>query len=279
MSAPTLTTLELGVEGPVAHLTLNRPDRLNALNDTLLHELGEVLEHLRCTDLRVLVIKGAGRAFSAGYDVSSDSQEVGYADERSPVEDRDRQLANIELFEKIWRFPVPVIAQVHGYCMAGATQLCVFADLTIVAEDAVIAASPALPIGGGFISPLWSPLVGPKRAKLMSYDAGHRISGRTAAEWGWATEAVPSQELDAHVRALAVSIARTPRSILQLKKEAVNRVSDLQGLMTIARTGAETDALLHLTPEVRALQESIREHGLKGAIARFDHGVLDEVAV
>lgn len=270
MSEPVLTTLDLVREGHVATVTLNRPDRLNALNDTLLDELGQVLEHLWHSDVRALVIKGAGRAFSAGYDVSSDSEEVGYADERSPVEDRDRQLANIELFERIWRFPVPVIAQVHGYCMAGATQLCVFADLTVVADDAVIAASPALPIGGGFISPLWAPLVGPKRAKLMSYDAGHRISGSTAAAWGWATEAVPAADLDRHVHDLAVSIARTPRSILQLKKEAVNRVSDLQGLMTIARTGAETDALLHLTPEVRALQDSIRKRGLKGAIAEFN---------
>lgn len=270
MPAKDFTAIILELEGHVAWITLNRPDRLNALNDTLLLELGEALDYLAGIDHRVVVIKGAGRAFSAGYDVGSDSAEVGYAHERDAIEDRDRQLANIELYTRLWRHPVPVITQVHGFCMAGATQLCVFSDITIVADEAVIAASPALPIGGGFISPLWAALVGPKRAKLMSFDAGHRIDGPTAAAWGWATESVPGSELDEHVRALAVSIARTPASILKLKKEAVNRVSELGGFLQIGRIGAETDALLHLTPEIQQLQASIRDRGLKGAIAHFN---------
>lgn len=256
----------------IAWITLNRPSRLNALNDSLLAEISDAFDYLATTENRVVVISGAGRAFSAGYDVASDSHEVGYAHERTPVEDRDRQLANIDLYMKIWRHPVPVISAVHGYCMAGATQLCLFTDITIVAEDAVIAASPAIPIGGGFISPLWATVTGPKRAKLMSFDAGHRIDGKTAVEWGWATESVPVSDLTSHVRKLAQSIARTPAAILKLKKEAINRVSELQGLVTIARMGAETDALLHLTSEVQELQNSIRERGLKETIAEFNKG-------
>jgi enoyl-CoA hydratase/carnithine racemase len=264
-------TILFEVDGHVATVTLNRPHRLNALSDTLLGELERAVDAVAADEgVRVLVIKGAGRAFSAGYDVGGDSEEIGYAHERSPVEDRNRQLANIDLFLKLWRLPIPVIAQVHGYCMAGATQLCVFTDITVVAEDAVIAASPAVPIGGGFISPLWATLTNVKRAKLMSFDAGHRIDGITAAQWGWATEAVPADVLDAHVARLARSIARTPRDILQIKKEGANRVADLQQLTTIARMGTETDALLHLTPEVKALQDDIVALGLKGAIAKFN---------
>lgn len=270
MTSPTYSAIVLELEGHVAQITLNRPERLNALNDKLLDELDAAFDYLAGVEHRAVVIKGAGRAFSAGYDAGSDSKEIGYADERSAVEDRDRQLRNIEIFTKIWRHPLPVITQVHGYCMAGGTQLCIFSDITIVAEDAVIAASPALPIGGGFISPIWATLVGPKRAKLMSFDAGHRIDGRTAAQWGWATEAVPSEQLEEYVRDLAVSISRTPASILKLKKEAVNRVAELQGLITISRMGAETDALLHLTPEIQKLQASIKERGLKGAISHFN---------
>jgi len=270
--SPKFETLILEESESVAWVTLNRPDRLNALNDTLLSEISNVFDYLATTENRVVVISGAGRAFSAGYDIASDSNEVGYAHERSPVEDRDRQLANIDLYLKIWRHPVPVITAVHGYCMAGATQMCVFSDITIVAEDAIIAASPAIPIGGGFISPLWATVTGPKRAKLMSFDAGHRIDGKTAVAWGWATEAVPSDDLVAHVRSLARSIARTPISILKLKKEAINRVAELQGLVSIARMGAETDALLHLTPEVQELQQSIKAHGLKETIAKFNEG-------
>jgi len=271
--SPKFETLLLEEEEKIAWITLNRPHRLNALNDTMLSEISLMFDYLATTENRVVVITGAGRAFSAGYDIASDSNEVGYAHERSPVEDRDRQLANIDLFMKIWRHPVPVITAVHGYCMAGATQLCVFSDITIVAEDAVIAASPAIPIGGGFISPLWATVTGPKRAKLMSFDAGHRIDGKTAVAWGWATEAVPADDLISHVKKLAKSNARTPISILTLKKEAINRVAELQGLVTIARMGAETDALLHLTPEVQALQRSITSIGLKETIAKFNEEI------
>lgn len=274
MPQPNYTAITLELDGHIAWIALNRPERLNALNDTLLDELESAFDHLASIEHRVVVIKGAGRAFCAGYDAGSDSREIGYADERSPIEDRDRQLRNIEIFTKIWRHPMPVITQVHGYCMAGGTQLCVFSDITIVAEDAVIAASPSIPIGGGFISPLWSTLVGPKRAKLMSFDAGHRIDGRTAAQWGWATQAVPDGQLEEHVHALAISISRTPASILKLKKEGVNRTAELQGLITIARMGAETDALLHLTPEVQEFQLSIKKRGLKGAIAHFNDAGL-----
>ena len=207
--------------------------------------------------------------------MGSDSAEIGYADERGPVENRDRQLANIDLYMKKWRHRPLINTSVHGFCMAGATQLCMFSDITIVAEDAIITASPPIPIGGGCISPLWATVVGPKRAKLMSFDAGHRIRGSTAANWGWATEAVTADKLDEHVRALAQSIMRTPASILKLKKESINWVSELQGLVTIARMGAETDALLHLTTGVQALQQLIKVRGLKDAIKHFNSDAMD----
>lgn len=258
----------------VAWVTLNRPERLNALSDEMLHELDACLDELRETDNRVIVIRGAGRAFSAGYDVSPDEAEIGYASDRTPTDDYHRLVGNIDFFTKLWRHPQPIIAAVHGYCVAGATQLASFADITVVQDDAVIQASPSIPIGGGYISPLWVHLVGPKRAKLMSFDAGHRIDGRTAAEWGWAAESVPAERFESRVRELAESIARTPPSLLALKKEAINRATELEGFLTMARMGAETDALLHLTPEVQLAQARISEKGLKGAIADFNDGAL-----
>lgn len=263
-------------DGPVTWLTLNRPERLNALDDSLLENLGAALEESARTEARVVVIRGAGRSFCAGYDISPDSSEVGYAAERGPVEDRDRLLGNIELYTRIWRHPAPVIAAVHGHCVAGGAQMASMCDITIAAEEAVIMTSPTIPLGGGYLSPLWVHRVGAQRAKLMSFDAGRRISGRTAAEWGWAAEAVPAEELQEHVRRTAHSIARTPGPLLRLKKEAVNRIVELEGLLTYARTGAETDALLHLTPEVQEYQRWIRELGLKGAVARFNRPFLDE---
>ena len=264
--------VELGVEidEHVAWLTLNRPHRLNALNDNLLGEIGRALDLLARTPHRVVVIRGAGRAFCSGYDIAPDSSEIGYAADRSPIEDRDRLAANIELFTRIWRHRQPVIAAVHGYCIGGGAQLASLCDITVVSEEAVIMGSPSLLIGGGYLSPLWVHLVGPKRAKLVSFDAGHRIDGRTAAEWGWATHAVPESEFEEHIAQLARSVARTPASVLRMKKEALNRATELQGLLTYARMGAETDALLHQSAEVKEVQSWIRDLGLKSAIKRFN---------
>ena len=144
-------------DGGIAWITLNRPDKLNAMNTALLHRLGEVIDELGADDsARVLVIRGAGRAFSAGYDLNRDESEI--AEERTPVQDHDRILNHIKLFERLWDLPKPVIAAVHGYCLAGATQLCIFCDITVVAENAKVG-WPSIPVGGGLISPMWSFLV------------------------------------------------------------------------------------------------------------------------
>jgi enoyl-CoA hydratase/carnithine racemase len=260
--------IELRRDARVAWITFNRPQRLNAFNDRLLDELDSALDAERDSESRVLVLRGAGRAFSAGFDISSDAEEI--APDFDAVDLRDRQAEHAERWLRIWDHPKPVIAAVHGFCMAGATQMCVFCDLTVVAEDAVIAASPALPLGGGFISPMWSFLVGPKRAKQMSFVAGERISGATAAEWGWANYAVPAERLEEEVGELARRIARTPSSMLRMKKLSNNRALELQGFRTMATMGAETNTIVHETDAVRGFQGSIREHGLKEAIRRFE---------
>lgn len=157
----------------------------------------------------------------------------------------------------------------HGYCLAGATQLCVFCDITVVAADARIG-MPRIPVGGGYITPIWTPLVGPKRAKQLAFDSTSEISGDMASQWGFANYAVPADELFEDVRNLALRISRTPAEILRMKKVSVNRAADVQGFRTIAPMGAETDALLHYSGAVGGLFELIREHGLKKAIAIFE---------
>ena len=265
----TYQTLLLEHDGPISWIILNRPHRLNAMSDELLTELGAALEELRTSGGPVIGIRGNGRAFSTGYDISSDSDEVGGAAERDITDDLHRLEGNIELFFKIWDHPKPVIAAVHGYCLAGATQLCVFTDLTIVAEDAQIGL-PSIPIGGGYITPLWTPLVGPKRAKQMSFVAGSKIDGTTAADWGWANYAVPEEELLDDVRALADEMSKIPPAILRVKKMAINRVWDVMGFRTIAPMGAESDALLHFSQPVKEMGGMIVDQGLKEAIRRFD---------
>lgn len=256
--------------GPVTWLTLNRPHRLNALNDDLLGRLSAALEEERRSDSSVIVLRGAGRAFSAGHDLSSDSEEVVMPGDA--VADRERQASYIELFLKLWDHPKPVIAAVHGYCIAGAAQLATFADVVIVADDAKISASPLLPLGGGFISPLWAFSVGASRAKLMSFIPGRQITGTQAAEWGWAAESVPAEDLHEHVAQVAAAMARTPSSILRMKKIAINRTLELQGLRMTALMGTETDVVVHNTAEVLAIKAAIERDGFKEVRRRFDAG-------
>jgi enoyl-CoA hydratase len=264
---PTYRHVLLDREGPLTWLTLNRPEKLNAMSQALLEEFSVALEHLAGDEAtRVIAIRGAGRAFSAGYDI--ERPETAPVEEPDIVEDYVTHAGYMDRFLEIWEHPKPVIACVHGYCLAGATQLCTFCDLTVVAEDATIG-WPSLPLGGGYISPLWVPLVGPKRAKQMSFQAGSQISGQTASDWGWANYAVPAAELESNVRELALNIARIPPRILRMKKLSINRVADVMGFRNIVHMGAETDALLHYSEDVVALSHLIREHGLKGAIARF----------
>ena len=172
-------------------------------------------------------------------------------------------------FMKFWDCPKPVIAAVHGYCLAGATQLCVFCDITVVASDARIG-MPRIPVGGGYITPVWTPLVGPKRAKQLAFDSTSEISGEVASQWGFANYAVPADQLFDDVRNLALRISRTPPEILHMKKVSINRAADVQGWRTIAPMGAETDALLHYSNAVAELFQLVRDNGLKNAISIFE---------
>ena len=259
-------------EGPVTWITLNRPERLNALTGEMIARLGEVLQAERHSGSRVLVLRGAGRAFSSGHDLATDSVEV--TEPGDAVTDRDRQASYIDLFMQIFEHPKPVLAAVHGYCIAGAAQLATFCDIVVTAEDAVITASPTLPIGGGFISPLWAYHVGASRAKVLSFIPGKRISGRTAADWGWAFDSVPAAELTGYVRDLALQISRTPPAVLRMKKLAVNRTLELQGFRMTAYMGAETDVVVHNSDAVGHVKAAIEESGFKETQRRFDAGEL-----
>jgi enoyl-CoA hydratase len=269
---PTYETVLLERDGPLTWLVLNRPHRLNALNGALMRDLAASLDALAADrSTRVIAIRGAGRAFCAGYDIERDEEEIGGLAHRSVVEDRARLERNIEVFMKAWRHPKPVIAAVHGYCIAGGTQLATLCDMTVVTESVQIAV-PTIPVGGGYVSPMWVPLVGPKRAKQLSFVAGDRISGSTAALWGWANYAVADDQIFDDVRALAQRIARTPADVLTIKKAAVNRAADIMGWSAIMPLGAESDALLHNTQSVQLLNELIKRDGLKETMRAFTAG-------
>ena len=270
-------------DGRLAYITLNRPERLNAFSPEQWAGLEmRLAEANGDPEVRIIILRGAGRAFSAGADLRARAEAQAAAlaaGKEMPVQHADAAEDAIALhassdrYIRIWNNPKPIIAQVHGDCLGVASQLAVMCDITVIAEDARIGL-PSLPLGGAYISPMWSWLIGPKRAKEMSYTVGAQVDGKTASDWGWANRAVPAADLESTVREMALQMANLPSKFLQLKKYSINRQMDIQGFSTAIRTGAEMDALLHYTDTVDVMRGAIRDQGLRGAIEAFNGGKL-----
>lgn len=253
------------VADKVGWIVFDRPQKLNALSANVLSEFESALDVMtRDSRVSVIVVRGEGRAFSVGYDVSGGE----YGERKRALDDWLDLRSSVELWLKVWRCPKPVISAIQGYCMGGATMLAVCSDLTIVADDAVIG-WPTIPLGGGLLSPVSAWLVGPKKAKEMSYVVGSRMTGVEAVEWGWANRAVPPGQLLDEAGALARRIAKTPPELLAIKKRALNRVMDIQGFSEAVMFGAEFDAIAHDSVAVEEIVKEIEADGLKATMARY----------
>src|SRR5262249_45744475 len=151
-------------------IVLDRPEQANALSPRLLDEFADALGRLKTEGGGVIGIRGEGKGFCSGIDLGSyGTGDQGLPD---PMADRTRLEANVARWLLMWDHPKPIIAAVHGYCMATAAQMCVFADITVVADDVRIG-EPTIPIGGGFVAPTWVSLVGHKRAKEFAFLPGN----------------------------------------------------------------------------------------------------------
>jgi len=269
-----MTTEVLIVDEPAPHVrrwTLNRPETLNAFNDDLRTALRTQIDALPADgDVRVVVLRGAGRAFSVGADVAKRSPEEfaqGYLSAASAAADYERlQDRTIDLFLDVWRSPVAVIGQVHGYCMGIATILMHCCDL-VFADDATVFGWPGAPLGGGMIGPTWSHQIGAHLAKEMSLTIGARMSAVEAARFGVVNRVVPAEELEPVVLATAQHTARLSRDLIRIKKAAINQVQSRQGFEDTLRSAAAWDAVAHETEVVHETREGIRDHGLKAVLA------------
>lgn len=249
-------------DGAIATLILNRPDKMNAFNLELFDALRQALDRAeRDPAIRVVILKGAGRAFSVGMDLEGGKSPA----ELGVTADRSRLQSHIEDFLRVWDFPKPVIGQVHGYCVAAATMLALACDITLISTDCKIR-FPSIPIGGGFVSSFWTFFVGPKRAKEMDFIAGSQISGSDAEAWGFANRAFAPAELEARTRQMAAAIAKTPPDLLRLKKMAINRVVEWQGFRQAMIGGAEWDTLCHFSDGAREMRQRVVDLGMKEAI-------------
>jgi enoyl-CoA hydratase len=268
------TTLGVTTDGPIGHITFQRPERANAINDTLLSELDVALEQLIDDDtVRVVVLRGAGKGFSAGHDRREPMMGIDdddHAEQSSAEIMRSQYKMSVLLghVDRIWQYPKPTIASVHGYCIGVATQIAACCDLTVVAEDAEIGLA-SIPTGAGFLAPAWALFAGIKRAKQLALDYGSRIDGSTAVSWGWANFAVPAEELDQATTALATRIARAPSDLLAGQKVAINRVAETAGFRAAMAGGVEIDLLVATSPETKRQRQAVREQGLRATMDEF----------
>jgi enoyl-CoA hydratase len=253
----------------IGTLTLNRPEKLNAMTPALIGEFGEAIEEVaKDPEVKVLVIRGAGRAFSTGYDLTGGWGEG--ASKPFTIDDDQRFLQRyIEHWLRLRDLPKPVIAMVHGYCLAGATQLCISTDMIFVAENARIG-FPSIPAGAGYVSAFWNWMVGPHRTKYLAFLPGSKITGKEAEAMSFATRAFPDESLEKETYDYARRVTKVPAQKLRLEKLAINRAMDLRGFRVSVQAGAEFDAIFHFGPGNEEIRQVQKERGLRGAIQWYE---------
>ena len=251
----------------VRRITLNRPEKRNAMHNGLRTELfGELEASDRDAGVRVTVLRGAGSCFSAGYDLQSQPLEGQPWYTAGGIGNWPRHV--VEGCFRIWDLAKPVIAQVHGYCLAGGSELAAACDLVYVAADASIGYPPVR-----IISPpdnqFYPWLVGMRRAMELML-TGDSMTGTEAAASGFANRAYPAAELEAQVLEIAERVAKTPSDLQQINKRALHRQMDAMGIRAAIRAGTEMQALGAMTEGARSHLQAIRKEGLTKALTDRD---------
>jgi enoyl-CoA hydratase len=262
--------------GRIARITLNRPDKLNAINDVLPQALRDAVGEANRDDaVHVIVLSGAGRAFCAGYDLEMYAEKprpVAYSQDMpwDPMVDYAGMSANTECFMSLWRSFKPVICKVHGYAVAGGSDIALCADMIVMAEDARIGYPPAR-VWGCPTTAMWIYRVGAERAKRMLL-TGDLVTGLEAARMGLVTEAVPAAELDAAVERWAERMAGVPKNQLMMQKLMINQAYDNMGLATTQMIATIFDGITRHSPEGFAFKQRCEAVGFKQAVRERDSG-------
>jgi len=262
--------------GRIARITLNRPDKLNAINDVLPRALRDAVGEANRDDaVHVIVLSGAGRAFCAGYDLEMYAEKprpVAYSQDMpwDPMVDYAGMSANTECFMSLWRSFKPVICKVQGYAVAGGSDIALCSDMIVMAEDARIGYPPAR-VWGCPTTAMWIYRVGAERAKRMLL-TGDLVTGVEAARMGLVTEAVPAAELDAAVERWAERMAGVPRNQLMMQKLMINQAYDNMGLATTQMIATIFDGITRHSPEGFAFKQRCEAVGFKQAVRERDSG-------
>ena len=262
----------------VLRLALNRPERLNAISFDMPREIRRAVEAAEAdASIHAIVVEGRGRAFCAGYDLQDSAQDRGHdsacQQERTPWDpmvDYAAMKGFTEDFMSLWRCRKPTIAKVQGFAVAGGSDIALCCDLLVMADDARIGYMPTR-VWGCPTTAMWAFRIGPMRAKRLMF-TGDTIDGRTAAEWGLATEAVPADRLDAAVDALAGRIAGVPAGHLAMHKLVVNQTMLAAGLEQAQTLATVFDGITRHNPEGLWFRRYAQVHGFKEAVRWRDSG-------
>jgi enoyl-CoA hydratase len=282
------------VDGRIARITLNRPERGNGITRGLIDEL---TRHVECADLdpavHVLLLSGNGPGFCGGYDLVESAEGMGAqgrrpppAEDGSPLDppvvaanhdprgtwdpmvDYAMMSRNVQGFMSLFRCGKPVVCRVHGFCVAGGTDMALCSDLLVIAQDAKIGYPPAR-VWGSPTTALWAHRIGAQRAKRLLF-TGDSLSGEEALEWGLAIDAPPAEELEQRTETLVQRIARVPVNQLMMMKLLVNQTLYAQGLHATQVLGTVFDGITRHTGEGYAFQRRAAEAGFREAVRERD---------
>ena len=271
------STVKYEVNERIATLTLNRPERLNAINDRLPSDLRKAVEKAeRDPEVHVIVLQGAGKGFCGGYDL------VQYAQENSgeihgsqempwdPTEDYAMMSRNTEDFMSLWRARKPTICKIHGAAAAGGSDIALCCDMIIMADDARIGYPPAR-VWGVPTTMMWVYRLGVEKAKRMLF-TGDLVNGKEAEDMGLILKSVPLEQLDDEVMKLANRIKGVPRNQLMMCKMTVNQAYESMGLNQTQMFATLFDGVARHSPEGLWFRERAQEVGFKQVVAERDGG-------
>ena len=279
----------------VARITLNRPERGNGLTRALIDELAACVERADLDPgVHAILLAGNGKGFCGGYDLVDSAEGLSGGDTDAaapppagspldpavmaanhdpratwdPLVDHAMMARNVKAFMSLFECTTPVVCKVHGFCVAGGTDLALCSDLLVIADDAKIGYPPAR-VWGSPTTSLWAARLGPQRAKRLLF-TGDCLSGAEALEWGLAIEAPPAAELDARAEALVARIARMPLNQLRMMKLLVNQQTVAQGLPATQLLGTVFDGIARHTAEGYAFQQAAASDGFRAAVRARD---------
>jgi enoyl-CoA hydratase len=287
----TLQTLTYETTGPIARITLNRPERGNGITFAMPREIAACVERANLDPtVHVIALAGNGKGFCGGYDLVQGAEQRGLGEHDAPagspldpavllrnhnprgnwdpVVDWQMMSRNVRGFMSLFTSDKPVVCKVHGFCVAGGTDMALCSDLLVIESDAKIGYPPARAWGVPTTA-VWVHRIGPEKAKRLLF-TGDCLSGKEAVEWGLAIEHAPRAELDERFETLLARIARMPVNQLVMMKLLVNQAIVAQGLPASQLVGTFFDGIARHTDEGYAFQQRAAEAGFKQAVRERD---------